>query len=285
MDIRRIRAEDLKLTNFTFMEMTESSEAEWRGQSFAFDGVVFGICMKGRLGFRVDYRELELTSGRLMILLPKHIFTPGECSSDLEMRLLLISPDFMYTLPVPFDLERLKQIEVSPSIGTGEREFADITALYDMQRGYDDGEAYSAGIRRSLVLSLVLVMLSVIDRSGSGRQELTVSRQEKMTHAFFDLMLQNYESHRSVSFYADKLCVTPKNLSNTVKGVTGHTVQEWLNEVVTIEAKRSLKISDMSVMQISERLHFTTPSSFVRFFRLHAGCTPLEYRKKQPDRP
>ena len=76
-------------------------------------------------------------------------------------------------------------------------------------------------------------------------------------------MLQNYESQRRVSFYADKLCVTPKNLAKVVKGVTGHSVQEWINEVVVIEAKRCLKTSDMSVFQISERLHFTTPSSFV----------------------
>lgn len=93
-------------------------------------------------------------------------------------------------------------------------------------------------------------------------------------------MLQNYESQRRVSFYADKLCVTPKNLAKVVKGVTGHSVQEWINEVVVIEAKRCLKTSDMSVFQISERLHFMTPSSFVRFFRQHTGFTPLEYRKK-----
>ena len=210
MDIRRIRAEDLKLTNFAFMEMTESSEAEWRGQSFTFDGVVFGICMKGRLDVRVDYKEQELSPGKLLIILPRHIFTPRECSPDLEIMLLLVSPDFMYTLPVSFDLESLKRIEVSPCVDLEERELSEMTALYNMQRGYDDGKSYSVQIRHSLVMSLILVMLSTIDRCRQKMPEPAFSRQERLANAFFDMMLQNYESSRSVSFYADKLYVTPQ---------------------------------------------------------------------------
>ncbi|MBO8437436.1 MAG: helix-turn-helix domain-containing protein [Bacteroidetes bacterium] len=38
-------------------------------------------------------------------------------------------------------------------------------------------------------------------------------------------------------------------------------------------------MSDFSVQQISELLHFQTPSSFVRFFRQHTGFTPSVYRR------
>lgn len=280
MDIRRIRAEDLKVRNFVFMEMSEASEREWRGQPLTFDGVVFGFCTCGHSDFRLDYKVSRISAGELFVLLPGHIFTTLESTADFEMRLLLVSRDFLYSLPVSFDFDWLKVVETSPCFRLDDRTMDDLTGVYSIQERYASDEKYSLQIRNSLIMSLIIIIISAIDSRRSEKQTLVVSRSERLTHDFFDLMLQNYESQRRVSFYADKLCVTPKNLAKVVKGVTGHSVQEWINEVVVIEAKRCLKTSDMSVFQISERLHFTTPPSFVRFFRQHTGFTPLEYRKK-----
>jgi len=105
-----------------------------------------------------------------------------------------------------------------------------------------------------------------------------VSRQELLTDDFFRLMLENYMKERSVAFYADKMCLTPKYLSMTVKKITGHPISDWINEAVIIEAKRMLKATDMTALQISEELNFPNPSFFGRFFKQYAGMTPLEYK-------
>lgn len=111
MDIRRIRAEDLKVRNFVFMEMSEASEREWRGQPLTFDGVVFGFCTCGHSDFRLDYKVSRISAGELFVLLPGHIFTTLESTADFEMRLLLVSRDFLYSLPVSFDFDWLKVVE------------------------------------------------------------------------------------------------------------------------------------------------------------------------------
>ena len=90
--------------------------------------------------------------------------------------------------------------------------------------------------------------------------------------------MMHYKQDRSVSFYADKLCLTSKYLSTVIKEVTGRSVLAWINETVIAEAKILLKTSEMTVMQISEELNFPNPSFFGRFFKQYTGVTPLKYR-------
>ena len=41
-----------------------------------------------------------------------------------------------------------------------------------------------------------------------------------------------------------------------------------------------LKVTDKSILEISEELNFSSPSVFVQFFRHNTGITPLQYRKQ-----
>lgn len=95
---------------------------------------------------------------------------------------------------------------------------------------------------------------------------------------FFRLLVNNFKKHRAVSFYADKLCFTPKYLSSVVKKVTGYTIQEWINELVINHTKNLLKMTDKTVLEISEEMNFSNPSFFGRFFKQYTGLTPLQFR-------
>ena len=50
------------------------------------------------------------------------------------------------------------------------------------------------------------------------------SRKEYIFERFYESLVQSYQSERSVKFYADQLCLTPKHLSGVVKEVSGKTV-------------------------------------------------------------
>lgn len=93
------------------------------------------------------------------------------------------------------------------------------------------------------------------------------------------MLFKNFHRERGTAFYAEKLCVTSKYLCTAVKSATGHTLQEWTNEITINEAKRYLRTTDNSIKTISDMLNFSTPASFIRFFRKNAGETPLSYRK------
>jgi YesN/AraC family two-component response regulator len=83
---------------------------------------------------------------------------------------------------------------------------------------------------------------------------------------------------RSIGFYADCLCITPKYLSQIVYKTSGRYAGEYIHEHVIIKAKILIKSHVYSIQQISEMLHFTSPSFFGRYFKKATGYTPLQYQ-------
>uniref|UniRef100_UPI003AB7AC7A helix-turn-helix domain-containing protein n=1 Tax=Eisenbergiella sp. TaxID=1924109 RepID=UPI003AB7AC7A len=64
------------------------------------------------------------------------------------------------------------------------------------------------------------------------------------------------------------------------KEVTGITVSEYITEYRITKAKDFLINTDLSVEMISQAVGYMNISSFSRVFKLKAGCSPLQYRKK-----
>ncbi len=59
--------------------------------------------------------------------------------------------------------------------------------------------------------------------------------------------LMNTANVNDISFYADKLCLTPHYLSTVIREVSGQTVMQWINKPLFFEAKVLLKHSDLLV--------------------------------------
>ena len=50
---------------------------------------------------------------------------------------------------------------------------------------------------------------------------------------------------------------------------------------ISLEAKRLLVHTDLSVTLIAESLGFEEATNFIKFFKREAGCTPAEFRREQ----
>lgn len=105
------------------------------------------------------------------------------------------------------------------------------------------------------------------------------TRKEELHIRFHQLLSEHIRAERSVRFYAAKLFVTPKYLSETVKGVTGKTAGEVIDEMVMVEARQLLKDPVTSVAEVAAILNFSDQFFFRKFFKRHGGMTPSEYRR------
>ena len=85
-------------------------------------------------------------------------------------------------------------------------------------------------------------------------------------------------TERSVAFYAERMCMTPKYLSTLVKDASGKTATEWIDAFLLLEAENLLIYSELTVKEIGYRLHFQSIPSFHKFFKKQTGMTPNEYR-------
>ena len=131
------------------------------------------------------------------------------------------------------------------------------------------------------LISLCFHQLDFVRKSSQSTERQQHTRQEEVFNRFLELVNKYAARERSITFYADRLFLTPRYLSTLVRQVSHRTFMDWVNEAVAQEARLLLRHTDKPVYQIADELHFPNPSFFCRFFRRMTGKTPYGYRKEQ----
>ena len=85
-------------------------------------------------------------------------------------------------------------------------------------------------------------------------------------------------TERDVSYYAERLNVSPKYLSATIKRVTGHSVTSYIDRHTIPILKDYLNDERLSLTQIADLLNFTSLSYFSRYCTKYLGQSPSDYR-------
>ena len=103
---------------------------------------------------------------------------------------------------------------------------------------------------------------------------------ERISQEFSQLVIDHYVEERNVSFYAQKLGITPAYLSTVIKQMTGKTCTDIIGDMVIMDAKAQLKSTALPIQEIAYSLHFPNVSFFGKYFKRHVGVGPLEYRNE-----
>ena len=91
-------------------------------------------------------------------------------------------------------------------------------------------------------------------------------------------------TEREMRYYAERLNVSPKYLSATVRRMTGHSVTSYIDSHAVPILKNLLNDERLSITQIAEMMNFRTLSYFSRYCKKQLGMSPQEYRKSlQPE--
>lgn len=135
---------------------------------------------------------------------------------------------------------------------------------------------------RELMGSLCLTMMYDIFEAHAQR-DTTDTQTDRTAYIVKQLMALLAtgisRTERDVSYYAERLNVSPKYLSTTIKRVTGHTVTSYIDRHTVPILKDYLDDERLSLTQIAERMNFASLSYFSRYCTKHLGLSPSEYRK------
>ncbi|MBL7911231.1 MAG: AraC family transcriptional regulator [Bacteroidia bacterium] len=152
-----------------------------------------------------------------------------------------------------------------------------LTYFQQVEQKAQDTAPHSSDIIRSFIY-ILLNELEDINSSRSKAQTNVGSRNELLLQEFKMLLTKYFIEERQLTFYAEKLFVTPKHLSAAVKEASGKTAGDWISEMLILESKVLLQNKQSTIAQIAERLKFTDPSHFGKFFKSQTGLSPLVYR-------
>ncbi len=93
------------------------------------------------------------------------------------------------------------------------------------------------------------------------------------------------KTEREVSYYAHRLHVSPKYLSDVIRRTTGEGVMQLISRYTTPIIQEYLQNEAYSLTQIADEMNFTSLSYFSRYCSKHLGISPSEYRRSlQPHR-
>ena len=96
---------------------------------------------------------------------------------------------------------------------------------------------------------------------------------------FTELLYTYGMQETSVGFYAEKLCISKQYLSLIVKNKALVPISTVIAAMRTETAARLLRDPELTIQQVAEKMSFSDQSSFGKFFRKHAGVSPLKYRQ------
>lgn len=83
----------------------------------------------------------------------------------------------------------------------------------------------------------------------------------------------------SVSYFADKACLSPGYFGDLIRKETGMNAQQYIQQHILSLSKQLLMDESNSISQVSDNLGFQYPQHFSRFFKKLAGMSPKEYRE------
>ena len=256
-----------------------------------FDGILFVLCLKGKLEVEINLQQIELCSNSLLCLGPDKIISSKQTDfSDFEAYFLFMSPQFLRDINI--DMNVMNKIGRMASLKSSRQpvlllsdEESQLLQKYMELLHYNtiknSDELYIKNISRNIIASVIYQIFQFGEKYMPQErvEERPLSRRANYVQEFMRLMHENYRQERSVGFYADKLFISPKYLSLIIKEMTGRSAAEWIDECVILEAKNLLRYSGKNIQQVAYELNFTNQSSFGKYFKHLTGMSPSQFQK------
>lgn len=231
----------------------------------------------------VDFNSYELKEGSTLFVAKNqvHHFNKGlEKADGFGVVFNHLFVDKHYFLTDNLRLNRLFNYHIeSPIIHLKEAERNSLTPLFSSL--YQEYTLPSKFAKSEILASLLRVLLLKAERAKELHAVTNINTHWLETFSKFKDLLENeYVNTRNSRVYASKLFVSYKFLNDIVKKLTGKTVKVFIDDFVTMEIKRYLISTALTVKEISFKTGFEEPSNMVKFFKKNTGTTPLKFQQE-----
>lgn len=269
--------------DFNLSKLANVSELISSSHPFKIKFSLFILCIDGHMNIRMNMTEYKISENEALII-PEG--TIGQCnyiSDDCRLMIIAFSKNYLNNDINPqIAIVNQRYLSKSPILSLNNDEIEEFKNIYSNIKKIieNNNDVYKNEIIIKYIHILLYSYYRLIIKSSDFENSEKKNRKSRVFDQFMQELEKFHIKERKIGFYADKLCLTPKYLSQVIFEVSGRHAGDWIKDYVILEAKALLKSGQYSVQQVSDMLNFANQSFFGVYFKKAVGCSPLAYQNK-----
>jgi AraC-like DNA-binding protein len=250
---------------------------------------MYSIMFKDKISGSLNYgrTSYDFQNGTLIFMSPGQVMEGHEYDipEDSKTWFLLFHPDLIRRTQLAKNIDSYSFFEYESNealhLSVEEQEYITSIAL-QIKREYSQNlDSHSHQLIISNLELLLNNCLRYYDRQFYTRTSFNkdfVSEFEKLLKEYFSSEIAIDLGIPAVSYFSDKLNMSPNYLSDLLKKETGLSAKGHINKILVDRAKSALLNSNESISEIAYSLGFEHPQSLTRLFKSKTGLSPNEFR-------
>lgn len=105
-------------------------------------------------------------------------------------------------------------------------------------------------------------------------------RPSELYNTLLSLIADNYRTAHDVTFYAGRMAITPRYLSQVTKAVAAKSPKQIIDEYLLQEVDVLLSTTSLTIQEIAQRLGFSSQILLARFYKQKKGFPPTAFRNR-----
>lgn len=252
------------------------------------DAFVTLYCTDSEMLLELGNAHYHLTTGTLLICLPRTVINLMKASPNCKIRIAGFSSRFVHKM---LQAERntwniIDYIKSKPIRHIEHQEehtrLLQYFTLMDFQiqcHGHHPRAPIihhlAAAFFGEFISSLYDDMHQQANLPSSGGH---IKQSDFIFRHFMEMLVTDNGRHRTIEYYAEKLGYSPKYLSKIVKQASGKKALDMIHDYAIECIVAEIVHSNKHIKDIASGFEFSNISFFAKFFKKHTGLSPSDYR-------
>lgn len=245
------------------------------GNPHKHDFFILLLVEKGGGTHTIDFQEYAVGDYQLHLLLPGQVHRWDLEKTTLAYQLMISRPlfeTFSSSLEFSFIL-----YQKYPVLSLSAETFRQLRYEFQSIRDELRRRPVHWGI---LTLRCQLVAQFISREAESKYEDLAAYRAAPALLKYHNLVDLYFKEHKTVAFYAEQLHISANYLNILCKKHLQVPAMYLIQNRITLEAKRLLLASEMTVKEIAFELGFSDLAYFSNFFKAQTGTSPRAFRSQ-----
>ena len=239
-------------------------------------------CQRGEIEMLVNLNPVTVGSDSQLILLPNSIVKTKKVSNDILLNIIEINESLFRDVSAHISPLFFRMLRTIPCIKLSPESKKALNSFMLLAKGiYKDTEnLYRQQIIRSALNAYMLYTYDRYQRFYYTDDMNIESTRSKIFDSFVDLLHHNCNTQREVTFYADKLCISTKYLTDICHKVAGVSAKKIIDNFAILQIKILLHNPQLTMQDIAHKMDFPDQSYLGRYFKRFEGISPSSFRKQ-----